>query len=271
MDLSTSSFELTYKTLTRVEMVKEPSIKLSDIVSVAFETNGKGYIGYLVELPGAFIRGRTEKEAIDKVDSEVNIYLKWLGIKQKNEFKIQIVQRHESSLSVEDADNEILLEADKEMMKEEEFRNLLELIWYSGKTFLQIYTQTKFKDWIDESRIRKTFYGENPKSIQEIFDHVKGCQYYYLSRTRIEFEEEEVDFLNIRKFCSGKLEDLYRSNNNSLLFDVDNELWTLKKVLRRFIHHDRIHGKAMIRILEKQRQLGIIEEYQDPFHFREVL
>jgi predicted RNase H-like HicB family nuclease len=251
-------------------MVKKPSIKLRDVVSIAFETNGKGYIGFLVELPGAFIRGRTEKEAIAKVDGEVNMYLKWLGIKQKQEHKIQIVQRHRSLLPVEDADNEILLEADKEIIKQKEFRNLLDLVWYSGQTFLQIYTHTKFKDWIDESRIRKTFYGENPKTIQEIFDHVKDCQYYYLSRMNI-MDEIKGDFMAIRKFCLGRLEDLYHKNNNSLIFEVTNELWTLKKVLRRFIHHERIHGKAMMRILEKQRRQRIIDEYEDPFHFSEVL
>ena len=252
-------------------MVKKPSVKLNEVVSLAFETNGKGYIGYIVELPGAFVRGKTEEEAIAKVDGEVDIFLNWLGIKQKHEYKIQIAQRHRSSLQVEDADNEILLEADQEIMKKEEFRNFAELVWYSGETFLQLYTSAKFKNWIDESRIRKTFYGENPKTIQEIFEHVKGCQYYYLSRTKIEFEKEEKDFLDIRKFCLAKLENLYSQNNNSLLFDEDNELWTLKKVLRRFIHHDRIHGKAMTRIQEKQRQLGIIDEYEDPFHFREIL
>lgn len=252
-------------------MVKKPLIKLGDVVSIAFETNGKGYIGFIVELPGAFIRGRTEKEAIAKLDQEVNIYLKWLDIKQKHEYKIQIVQRHRSSLPVEDADNEILLEADKGIMKEEEFRNLSELVWHSGETFLQIYTHAKFKDLVDESRIRKTFYGENPKTIQEIFDHVKYCQYYYLARTKIEFEDKEMDFLDIRKFCLQKLEDLYHKNNNHLIFEVANELWTLKKVLRRFIHHDRIHAKAMIRILEKQRQQAIIDEYEDPLHFMEVL
>ena len=55
--------------------------------------------------------------------------------------------------------------------------------------------------------------------------------------------------------------------HNSLVFDVDNELWTLKKVLRRFVWHDRIHGKAMTRILEKQKQLGIIDTYEDAFCF----
>jgi predicted RNase H-like HicB family nuclease len=247
-------------------MLEEQLIKLGDIVSVVFETNGKGYIGFIVELPGAFVRGKTEKEAIAKVDREVNIYLKWLCIKQNPLYKIQVVQKHQSTLEVEDADNEILLEADKKAMDEKEFRNLLNLVWFSGETFLKLYTNVEFKDWVDEERIRKTFYGDNPKTIREIFDHVRNCQYYYLSRMRIN-EEIEGDFMVIRKFCLGKLESLYHENKNSLKFEIDNELWTLKKVLRRFIWHDRIHGKAMVRILEKQKQLNIIDKYEDPFHF----
>jgi len=250
-------------------MSEKLQIKLPNVVSIAFETNEKGYMGFIVELPGAFVRGRTEEEAIAKVDSEVNLYLKWLGIEQKHEYKIQVIQKHKSSLMVEDADNEILVEADKKTMRGEEFRNLVELVWFSGETFFQLYTNAKFKDWIDEARIRKTFYGDNPKTIQEIFDHVKYCQYYYLSRMKIT-EEIGVDFMGIRKFCLEKLEALYRKNNNSLLFETDNELWTLKKVLRRFIWHDRIHGKAMTRMLEKQKQLAVINEYNDPFHFMET-
>jgi hypothetical protein len=250
-------------------MLEEQLIKLGDIVSISFETNGKGYIGFIVELPGAFVRGKTEDEAIAKVNREVNIYLKWLCIKHNPHYKIQVVQKHQSALQVEDADNEILLKADKKAMDEIEFRNLLSLVCFSGETFLKLYTNVEFKDWVDEERIRKTFYGDNPKTIREIFDHVRNCQYYYLSRMRIN-EEIEGDFMVIRKFCLEKLEPLYHESNNSLKFEIDNELWTLKKVLRRFIWHDRIHGKAMVRILEKQKQLNIIDNYEDPFHFMEV-
>ncbi|MBT9130557.1 MAG: hypothetical protein DDT42_01070 [candidate division WS2 bacterium] len=250
-------------------MSRRPQIKLTDVVSIAFETNGRGYMGFIVELPGAFIRGVTEQEAVAKVKKEVRLWVKWLGYEQKHDYKIQIVQRHRSSLPIEDADNEILIEADKETIGEKEFRSLYDLVWYSGETFLQLYINSKFKEWVDESRIRKTFYGDNPKTIREIFDHVKYCQCYYLSKMKIT-EEIEGDFMGIRKFCLEKLEDLYRRNNNSLKFGVANERWTLKKVLRRFIWHDRIHGKAMTRILEKQKQLRVIDEYDDPFHFMEA-
>lgn len=241
-----------------------------NIVSVAFETNLKGYIGFIPELPGAFIRGRTEPDALLKIDKEVQSYLKWLGISPEPNYNSVIVQTHQSSLMVEDADNEILLDKEKEAMGEAEFTNLIERVWYSGETFLKIYTNAKLKEWVDTERIRKTFYGENPKTIKEVFHHVKNCQYYYLSRTGILFEDKEEDFMKIRELCLDKIEKLYRESNNSLIFDADNELWTLKKILRRFLWHDRIHGKAMVRILEKQRQLGIIDEYEDHFHFSEL-
>lgn len=251
-------------------MSEKLQIELPTVVSIAFETNGKGYMGFIVELPGAFVRGRTEEEAIAKVNREVNLYLKWLTLEQQHDYTIEVVQIHRSSLMVEDADNEILLDADKKMLDEKEFQSLINLVWDSGETFFNLFANSKFKDWIDKARVRKTFYGENPKTIQEIFSHVKDCQYYYLSRTKITSEEKEEDFIKIREFCLAEIEKIYHKNNNSLIFSVDSELWTLKKILRRFIWHDRIHGKAITRILEKQRQLGVIDEFNDPFHFMET-
>ncbi len=241
-------------------------IKLPDLLTLAFETNGKGYIGYIVELPGAYIRGRTEAEALAKINLEVGSYLKWLKIKPVRDYEIKIVQTHESSLMVEDADNEILLDADKTRLSGHEFNTLTTLVNFSGETFDQLYADSKLKNWVDEARIRKTFYGENPSTIREIFDHVKGCQYYYLSRMRLASKTGD-DFMTIRRFCLKKLKALYRKQNNTLIIEMDNELWTLKKALRRFIWHDRIHGKAITRILEKQKRSGLIDDYNNPFHF----
>ncbi len=93
-------------------------------ISVAFETNSEGYLGFIAELPGVFIRGKTEEEALSKVKQEVKSYLKWLGIEEKLAYDTNVGQRHQSALMVEDADCEILLNADKGTMSEEEFKNL---------------------------------------------------------------------------------------------------------------------------------------------------
>ncbi|MBM5805771.1 MAG: hypothetical protein FJZ49_06915 [Candidatus Verstraetearchaeota archaeon] len=252
----------------RISMkMKMPLIVPEGILSVALETNGKGFMGYIVELPGAFVRGRTEEEALSKVGGEVGAYMRWLGVDAEAGCGCRVVQRHRSALTVEDADNEVLLEADRGAVEDEEFRGLRDLALYSGETFLRLYTSARFKDWVDEARIRRTFWGENPRTIREIFEHVRLTQYYYLSRTKAAFTEREEEFLKIRRLCLKRIGELWRESNNSLVFDVDNELWTLKKVLRRFVWHDRIHGKAITRILEKQKRLGIIDTYEDAFCF----
>ncbi len=243
--------------------------RLGSSVSVALETNGKGFLGYIVELPGAFIRGRTEQEALGKISPEVNSYLRWLG-NDPGTFRVRarFAQRHRCKLTIEDADTEILLDADKGDVTPEEFDKLKELAMYSGRTFVQLYDNARFKDWVDEARIRKTFYGDNKKTIREIFDHVKRTQYYYLSRAGLPIREnEKEDFAKIRRSCFQSITALFAKDRNSRVYNIDNEEWTIKKVLRRFIWHDRIHGKAIARILEKQKQMEMIDSYQDPFHF----
>src|SRR5437899_4664222 len=245
------------------------SLNVGDNLSIAMETNGRGFIGFIVELPGAFVRGPGENEAFAKVPVEAQSYLRWLGTDEHTSFNPQVVQRHSCSLMVEDADCEILLDSDKAFIHESEWRQLIDLAKYSGKTFCELFDSVKQRDWVDEARIRKTFYGSNKKTIQEIFDHVKRTQYYYLSRTGVSFTEDEHEpLMNIRDSCLGKLSGLFSEHGNSKVYDVANERWTLKKVLRRFIWHDRIHGKAITRILEKQRQFGLIEDYQDIFLFK---
>jgi len=123
------------------------------------------------------------------------------------------------------------------------------------------------KDWVDPARNRTTFYGQAPRTIGEIFDHVRRTQRYYLSRTGLQLATGKPDdFLAMRKYCTRQLREYFSRSGNSTIFAIDNEQWTLKKILR-FIWHDRIHGKAIVHTLQKQKDLGLINNYEDPFYF----
>ncbi len=252
-----------------LSFARELSLAASSKLSVALETNGKGFHGFIVELPGAFVRGSKEEETLSKAQHEATSYLAWLGIEQKQLPTARKVQTHLCKLMVEDADCEILLDVDRAPMSDREFQLLVELAKHSGLSFTKLYDSVKLMDWIDEARTRKTFYGQNKKTIKEIFDHVKRTQYYYLSRAPVLFSEDEaLPFMEIRKSSLDTLARLFRKEANSRVYNVENEEWTLKKILRRFVWHDRIHGKAITRILEKQRQLGLINRYEDLFRFK---
>jgi hypothetical protein len=242
-------------------------LEFSDTINIALETNGKGFMGFLADLPGAFVRGKDEEEALSKVRQEARSYLDWLGIPRAVPARWQVVQRHHCQLMVEDADGEILLDADRGALPEEEFLILAELVRRSARTFKSLCDSGALKHWVDPSRARKTFYGECPKTIQEVFDHVNATQHYYFSRTGLLPSRGEKDFLATRELYTNGIERLFRSQGNSRVYDIDSEPWTLKKILRRFVWHDRIHGKAITRILAKQKRLGLIESYEDPFHF----
>ena len=83
-------------------------------LSIAFESNGNGSMGFLVELPGSFVRGKTEEEALLKVNLEIQSYLSWLGVGPIPKFEPPaVVQRYSCNSFVDDGDSEILLDADK--------------------------------------------------------------------------------------------------------------------------------------------------------------
>lgn len=250
-------------------LARELNLAAAKSLSVAIETNGRGFHGFIVELPGAYVRGFTEEEAISKAPEEARSYLAWLGQESSQFSTARIVQTHRCKLMIEDADCEILLTDDKSPVKIHEFQDLVELARYSGLTFSKLYESSELKDWVDEARMRKTFYGQTKNTIRETFEHVKQTQCYYVSRIDSSFtEDEEESFARIRELSLTRITNLFKKDGNSKIYSKDNEEWTLKKVLRRFIWHDRIHGKAITRILEKQLRLELVDSYKNPFQFK---
>jgi hypothetical protein len=236
-------------------------------VSLAFETNGRGCLGFIVQLPGAYVRAPTEQEALSKVKPELKSYLRWLDARPPANVRTMISQWHQSRLRVEDADSEILLDADRKPFRDGEFQELLDLVRYSGETLSEAWEKAELRGWVDKARVRRTFYGPAPTSIGEMLDHVTSTQHFYLGRLGVAVGNGAADFLEVRNRCVDELALLHDRGVNSNIFSAEDELWTLKKVLRRFVWHDRIHGKAIIRILAKQKRLKLIDDYADPFHF----
>ncbi len=240
---------------------------MSYILSIAFETNGKGYHGFIAELPGAFVRGKTMEEATLKAIQEATAYHRWSGYKlPHSSLHIKVTDVKQSTLTIEDADSSILLNEDQLPMDRITFDRTLNLMYLSAQSITDIYKSCEYKDWVDEARIRPTFYGTTPCTIQEIIDHVYKVQAYYMAMLHIEITLP-TDVIASRKLCMEQIEVLYNKQDNAVIYSNDNEQWTLKKVMRRFLWHDRIHAKSMIRILEKQKCFGMIDTYYDPFFF----
>ena len=94
---------------------------------------------------------------------------------------------------------------------------------------------------------RDTFYGKVPRTAREMYVHTKNVNAYYFGEINVPADNDGT-ILECRQRGFAVLEQLPYFLNNALFDGSYGEEWTLRKVLRRFIWHDRIHAKAMYRM-----------------------
>ena len=175
--------------------------------------------------------------------AEIINYCGWIGITPPEEIKIQIVQEHDSSLSICDADTDVLFESEKKPLIQNEYETLKELCLKSASDFLELYNSIPNKDYTDVPK-RETFYGAVPRTATEMYEHTKNVNDYYFGEIGIKADNNR-DILDCRKRAFDTLEKMSYYLDNNVYDGSYNEQWSLRKLFRRFIWHDRIHAKAM--------------------------
>ncbi|MDE5597109.1 MAG: hypothetical protein K2J04_04695, partial [Lachnospiraceae bacterium] len=77
--------------------------------------------------------------------------------------------------------------------------------------------------------------------------HTKNVNAYYFGEIGVEADNEGT-ILECRKKGFMLLEQMPDYLENKVYTGSYDELWSLRKVMRRFIWHDRIHARAMYRM-----------------------
>jgi len=231
-------------------------------IQCVWEHNGNDTLLYAVDLPGAYARGENLEIAAHKMASDVCSYLKWRGGAELHSAEIIVTQNTPSELQVCDADSDVLFDAEKKPLTLEEYTALKELTLKSAADFQALYESIPSK-FVSVAPIRSTFYGQAPRTAEEMYQHTKNVNAYYFGEIDVEADNEGT-ILECRQRGFSLLEQRTEFLNNPVIEGSYGELWTLRKVLRRFIWHDRIHAKAMYRMaLRTFGNYGI----SDVFHF----
>lgn len=214
-----------------------------------WEHNGNDTLLYSVEYIGAYTRGRSLDAAAAKMAAEIAAYSAWSGQSCEQKSEIDIIQEKDCDLQIADADSDVLFDSEKAPLSREEYEALKTLVLKSANDFHALYSSIPNKQ---ESRLpqRKTFYGNVPRTAQEMYDHTKSVNTYYFAEIGIEADNEGT-ILECRKRGFALLEQTAGFLDNPVLEGSYNELWSLRKVMRRFLWHDRIHAKAMYRMAVK--------------------
>lgn len=219
------------------------------IIKCILEHKGNDSLLYADSFVGAYTRGKSQELAKDKMPEEITKYAKWLGNKIDEDIEIMVIQDRESSLNIKDADSDVIFESEKSPLSIDEYKILKALAIKSAKDFLTLYESIPDKS-ATASAERKTFYGLVPRSADEMYEHTKNVNEYYFAEIDVDADNNgDIYECRLRGFESLETKPDYLKN--AVIEGSYGEDWSLRKVIRRFIWHDRIHARAMYRMAVK--------------------
>lgn len=231
-------------------------------IRCVWEHNGNDTLLYALDDPGAFARGETLEAAKRKLPRELSAYRRWRGENAPAPGEIVIVQQKRSELSIRDADSDVIFEREALPLSREEYARLKALALKSAEDFQRLYDSIPEKDKTCLPS-RQSFYGPVPRTAEEMYRHTKSVNTYYFGELGVE-ADNEGSILECRSRGFANLETIPDFLKSPPVEGSYGEWWSVGKLLRRFLWHDRIHAKAMYRMAVKTfGRTGL----EDPFFF----
>lgn len=218
-------------------------------INCVWEHNAGDTLLYAVEPIGAYARGESLAIAKAKMPGEIVSYRKWLGEDIPDSLEVAIAGEKSSELAVRDADSDVLFESERAPLPREEYETLKALALKSARDFLALYDSIPDKGTAAIAE-RSTFYGPVPRTADEMYEHTKNVNAYYFAEIEVA-ADNDGDIYECRKRGFEALEQQPDFLRNAVFDGSYGEAWSLRKVLRRFVWHDRIHAKAMHRMAVK--------------------
>lgn len=220
--------------------------------------NGNDTLLFALNLPGAYTRGESLSVAMSKMEKEATSWLRWSGSNFVGVPSVCVVQDAPCDLQICDADSDVLFESERDAMTIDEYIRLKSLCMKSANDFQMLFDSIPDKD-IAAVPIRRTFYGQVPRTANEMYAHTKNVNAYYFGEIGVDADNDgTIHFCRQRGF--EQLERVADFLSNPVIEGSYGEHWTLRKMLRRFIWHDRIHAKAMYRMAVGMFGPGIIPD-----------
>lgn len=218
-------------------------------INCVWEHNGDDTLLYAVDYIGAYTRGESLEIAKAKMPDEIASYFRWLGEDVSDSMEVVIAGEKATDLAIKDADSDVLFESEKVPLTADEYEKLKALALKSAKDFLTLYNSIPDKSATVIAE-RKTFYGQVPRSADEMYEHTKNVNEYYFAEIVVDADNGSTIY-ECRKRGFEILEAKPDFLQNAVIEGSYGEDWSLRKVLRRFIWHDRIHARAMYRMAVK--------------------
>ena len=159
---------------------------------------------------------------------EVRSYLLWKGAEIPKDMAVTIVQESSSELPIKDADSDVLFDTEKIPLTEKEYISLKELVLKSAEDFLFLYNAIPDRDKSDIP-VRKTFYGQVPRTANEMYMHTKNVNRYSFGEINVNASNDGT--IRCRREDWQRWKKV-RFSKKLCIQGSYGEYWTLRKVLR---------------------------------------
>lgn len=173
---------------------------------------------------------------------------------------VAVVQDAACYLAIADADSDVLFDTECEPLTAMEYEVLKNLALTSAADLLTMYRSFSDAD-VTADPPRETFYGAVPRSARAMYDHTKNVNAYYFGEIGVA-ADNDGDIFTCRQAGFSALEEDADFLDAPCREGSFGEWWSLAKVLRRFLWHDRIHARAMWKLAQKLGDTKVQNTFQ---------
>jgi predicted RNase H-like HicB family nuclease/uncharacterized damage-inducible protein DinB len=207
-------------------------------------------------LPGCNWVADSPEEACQQAEAGIRGHLEWLqryrqqGPPPREAIQPVVVQQHMSN--AREGHLVGFFECDRQPLRRDEIPGFLALMTAARQELLALIRE------LPEAALS---WQRGPKewSIAEVLRHVAGAQRYYLTRIlppeRVPIQQPSRSVWKrlerMQALSFELLADLSDEQRSEVFTDTDGELWTARKVFRRYIEHEREHTFHIQEILEQ--------------------
>ena len=230
------------------------------------EYNDKGVTLWSLRYPGAFARGETAAESVRKLPAACRRYRLWAKLPIEadaaGDEQVRCTRKIKVDAPVEEGFTAALFPEEKLALDMARYTSLKTLCLISARDLETLFASIPQKDRA-LLKSRRTVYGKVPVTAREMLSHVIEAQRTWSTLFGVNLGESQ-GLLAGRKRLFAELERQPGYLDGRLVTGPDGELWTLRKLLRRLLWHDALHGRALYR---KAVTFWQKERIKNPFGF----
>lgn len=212
------------------------------------EYNDNGVALWSLAYPGAFARAETAAEAAKKLPAACRRYRLWAKLPPETAAgsdEIRFARKIKTDANLEEGFTDILFPEEKLPMDMAQYTALKTLCLKSARDFEALFSSIPQKDRA-LVKSRRTLYGKIPVTAREMLGHVAEGQRAWAALFGIDLGDGQGLLADRKRLFAG-LEAQPGYLDDRVVTAPDGEQWTLRKLLRRLLWHDAIHGRALYR------------------------